>query len=309
MVFWVDIQKNVLTAIVNAQPIFSSFSMLQTIVNLLDDSINRKRQRCDYETAFSHEIIKQWFEGFIEAENWTIVIPKYNSRKCKAVSHWPNKIHSKSVLSWLTKQKCTDAKDLLDGACEPLALYLSVSIHSDIQRETFVDLNYSQRSALQQLENMRPFEATRTIFQHYINPRTRGPHFWNSTFQGSSHADFLFGSEALKLKVTSVIKQDSAILYLPLYIISYLFDNDELTEEDLSRSTEESAQYSCHVVGLVFDRKIRRIIVADPNGPLIPGFNMEFLKIPLIKRSAPSTKLSSFDLEKVNKVGMKRKMN
>lgn len=309
MVFWVDIKKNVLTAIVNAQPIFSSFSMLQTIVNLLDDSINRKRQRCDYETAFSHEIIKQWFEGFIEAENWTIVIPKYNSRKCKAVSHWPNKIHSKSVLSWLTKQKCTDAKDLLDGACEPLALYLSVSIHSDIQRETFVDLNYSQGSALQQLENMRPFEATRTIFQHYINPRTRGPHFWNSTFQGSSHADFLFGSEALKLKVTSVIKQDSAILYLPLYIISYLFDNDELTEEDLSRSTEESAQYSCHVVGLVFDRKIRRIIVADPNGPLIPGFNMEFLKIPLIKRSAPSTKLSSFDLEKVNKVGMKRKMN
>jgi len=29
----------------------------------------------------------------------------------------------------------------------------------------------------------------------------------------------------------------------------------------------------------------------------------------LIKRSAPSTKLSSFDLEKVNIVGMKRKMN
>ena len=39
-------------------------------------SINRKRQRCDYETAFSHELIKQWFEGFIEVENWTIVIPK-----------------------------------------------------------------------------------------------------------------------------------------------------------------------------------------------------------------------------------------
>ena len=94
-----------------------------------------------------------------------------------------------------------------------------------------------------------------------------------------------------------------------MYIVSYLFDNDELTEEDLSRSTEESAQYSCHAVGLVFDRKIRCIIVADPNGPLIPGFNMEFLKYPLIKRSAPSTKLSSFDLEKLNKVGMKRKMN
>ena len=287
----------------------SQFFQLNMLQTLLDGSINRKRQRCDYETVFSHEIIKQWFEGFIEVENWTIVIPKYKSRNCKAVSHWPNKIQSKSVLSWLTKQKCFDGKDLLDGACEPLALYLSVSIHSDIQRETFVDLNYSQCSALQQLENMRPSEAARTIFQHYIHPRTRGPSFWNSTFQGSSHADFLFGSEAMKLKVTSVIKQESAIFYLPLYIISYLFDNDELTEEDLSRSTQESAQYSCHAVGLVFDRKIRRIIVADPNGPLIPGFNMEFLKFPLIKRSAPSTKLSSFDLEKVNIVGMKRKMN
>ena len=106
---------------------FFQLNMLQT---LLDDSINRKRQRCDYETVFSYEIIKQWFEDFIEVENWTIVIPKYKSRNCKAVSHWPNKIQSKSVLSWLTKQKCFDGKDLLDGACEPLARIVSKCLYT-----------------------------------------------------------------------------------------------------------------------------------------------------------------------------------
>ena len=282
--------------------------MMQTIFDLLVDSINRKRKRCDYETVFNHETVKQWFEGFIKVENWTVVIPKYTSSTCRAVSHWPNKKQSKSILRWLEKQNCREGKDLIDGACEPLALYYSVSVHSSIQQEIFVDLNQSQQSALEQLERMRPSDAAKRIFQHYINPQTRGPTFWNSTFQGS-YSDFLFGSEAMKLKVISVIKEDTTIFYLPLYIICYLFDNDELNEEQLSSSTEESAQYSCHAVGLVFDRKTCQIIVADPNGPLIPGFNMEFLKFPLIRRSASSTKLSSFDQQEITKAGIKRKRN
>ncbi len=36
-------------------------------------------------------------------------------------------------------------------------------------------------------------------------------------------------------------------------------------------SKEESAQYSLHAVGLVFDQTNKRIIVADPNGALVPG--------------------------------------
>jgi len=49
---------------------------------------------------------------------------------------------------------------------------------------------------------------------------------------------------------------------------------------------------------LVFDMHRSRLFIADPNGALIPGSNMEFLSIPLKTRNATaSTKVSCFDLE------------
>jgi hypothetical protein len=60
----------------------------------------------------------------------------------------------------------------------------------------------------------------------------------------------------------------------------------------------ETAQYSLHVVGLVFDVPRQRVIIADPNGALIPGSNMEFLSMPLKRRRAKeSTAVSRFDLD------------
>jgi hypothetical protein len=48
----------------------------------------------------------------------------------------------------------------------------------------------------------------------------------------------------------------------------------------------------------VFDKVNKRVIVADPNGYLIPGSNIEFLKIPLQNRKAkPSTCVSRYDLD------------
>jgi hypothetical protein len=53
---------------------------------------------------------------------------------------------------------------------------------------------------------------------------------------------------------------ESSSSCLPLYILNYLFDAVELTPAELLASTEESAQYSLHAVGLVFDRTHKRII-------------------------------------------------
>ena len=97
---------------------------------------------------------------------------------------------------------------------------------------------------------------------------------------------------------------------MPLYVLNYLFDKDELDDADMTNSSLETAQYSCHVVGLIFDRKHRRIVVADPNGALIPGYNMEFLKVPLTESSSlPSTKVSSFDLEVIARRSRKKRKN
>lgn len=62
--------------------------------------------------------------------------------------------------------------------------------------------------------------------------------------------------------------------------------------------TIETAQYSCHVVGLVLDAASSTCYVCDPNGALVPGANMEFLALPFAARGAkPSTAVSQFDLD------------
>ena len=270
---------------------------------LLNEAFKRRRQKCCYETTYSHDIVKEWLESAIAitAEDWKIIVPIFNSTEQSsspsAVLQWPNRTQIKYVRRWLDQQHCSDVEDLLEGACEPLAFYLSIYIQSAIQEGVFEDLNQSLQGALKNLENMKPSKAAKIIFQDFIKPDNRGPAFWGSTLEGS-YMDFLFGTEIMRSKVAAAIHSTSCISIMPLYILNYIFDGDELNEEDLSKSTIETAQYSCHAVGLIFDCLHRRIIVADPNGPLIPGSNMEFIKTPLTKRRAPpSTKQSSFDLE------------
>ena len=286
---------------------------METNLNaLLIDAILRRRQKCIYETTYSYDLVKEWLESAVAmiAEDWKIIVPTLNSTKLgSAVSQWPNKTQMKYVRRWLNQQQCKDVEDLLEGACEPLAFYLSVYVQTALLEGVFLDLNQSINGAFENLNNMKPSKAAEIVFNDYVNPNNRGPGFWSSTFEGS-HTDFLFGNQTMKSKVAAAIQSESCFTIMPLYILNYIFDGDELTDEDLSKSTVETAQYSCHAVGLIFDSSHRRIIVADPNGPLIPGSNMEFIQVPLTQRRAPpSTKLSSFDLEFYDSCGKKRKID
>ena len=83
-----------------------------------------------------------------------------------------------------------------------------------------------------------------------------------------------------------------------MYVLCYLFDTNELTNAELKNIKEESAQYSLHAIGLVINSLYKTVIIADPNGALIGGSNMEFLRMPLTKlQSKPTTTttLSCFD--------------
>jgi hypothetical protein len=139
--------------------------------------------------------------------------------------------------------------------------------------------------------------AAKTVFEKFLDEEITPSVVWGPRIQGS-YGDYLLGSDVMKLKVLSEINESqSNISCIPLYILNYLYDTEELSPADLLLvSSEESAQYSLHAVGLVFDRTHKRIIVADPNGALIPGSNMEFVQIPLLCRSKASTKLSTYDI-------------
>lgn len=283
-----------------------------TLDELLVDAIKRKRQKCYHETTYSNENIKAWLESAIDMNNWKVFVTTYSNKRSfgKAISQWPNKAQRSSVLRWLKSQNCNDAEDLLEGSCEPLALYLSVSVQKAIREREFEEMEEVFNDVSTTLKKMKPLKAAEIVYQHYINPISRGPIFWDSSFQGFSCADFLFGTEAMKFKVKNATQDDSCISIMPLYILNYIYDNDELNDVDLTKSLAETAQYSCHAVGLIFDRKNCRIVVADPNGALIPGYNMEFVSVPLTERRSPSTKVSSFDLEKnALKILKKRKID
>ena len=60
-------------------------------------------------------------------------------------------------------------------------------------------------------------------------------------------------------------------------------DNDELTPSQLQQIGVETALYSVHAAGLVFDPATKTLLIADPNAALIPRGSMEFVSLPIAK--------------------------
>jgi len=284
--------------------------MDSTLEKLLDDALGRKRKQCSHQTVYSHDIIKLWLKSAIEEVNvaWEVVIPVFKSKQenRKALSLWPNKKVLNAVQQWLLRHNCKDPKDFVDGACEPLALYLSTSILSSIVDGSFLNVMHSNEIARTTLKEMKSEEAAKTVFEKFIN-NTSTFKIWDPTNQGA-YEDYLFGNEVMKGKVISALQTASSNFCMPLYVLSYLYDIEELTHAELLASKEESAQYSLHAVGLVFDQTNKRIIVADPNGALVPGSNMEFVQIPLTSRSTCSTSVAQWDLDSIFRSSKRRKL-
>ena len=55
---------------------------------------------------------------------------------------------------------------------------------------------------------------------------------------------------------------------------------NELTPKQMREEHYETACYSIHAVGLVFDIPSRTVSLADPNGAVMKGGGMEFVHIP-----------------------------
>ena len=64
---------------------------------LLNEAFKRRRQKCCYETTYSHDIVKEWLESAIAitAEDWKVIVPIFNSTEQSsspsAVLQWPNR--------------------------------------------------------------------------------------------------------------------------------------------------------------------------------------------------------------------------
>ena len=98
----------------------------------------------------------------------------------------------------------------------------------------------------------------------------------------------------------SSLLQAALIAAVPLYVMNYIWDGDALDESQLMETCYETALYSLHVVGVVFDSNTQTVYIVDPNGPLMKGGSMEFFSLPIRKLPdgvVPSVKYSPSDRE------------
>jgi len=288
----------------------------------LSQALDGKRRRCEHVTSYDHE---QIFRRLVEilGDGWKVYGPSI-LRDDDVLSDWPAD-QSDYVIRWLREQGCAHPEDLVDGHCEPLAVALSVMVKrilsstnleaSDVPDQAHVQL----RSELSKDPDTAPARIFRNFERGFLPGDHGGPPrpswnigVWGERFRNTDIASYLFGGSSMTYLIQTYrneLMAQKAIGMMPLYILNYIYSAEELRDEDLfddegkpffaTRGTDvaEIAEYSVHVVGLVIDPVQQVCVVADPNGGLLPGGNMEFLSMPLRCRRKPSTSVSQYDID------------
>ena len=273
---------------------------MKSLDKVLKDALARKPSRLSFETTYDHQNMSNWLKKILP--DWTIVIP---NSSCSALSDWPTEgIIRNGVKEWLEEMNHPNPDDLIDGSCDPLAYYLSSSI-SEVLISSKIDLNTTEqqnkfvssvyKKVKHGLAQLEPCVAAQSLFGEYIKQESPSPQFWPE-ISDDTFNHFLLGHHLAKNRIQEVVASGDSIKIIPLYVLCYIFDENELSNSVLKDVKEETAQYSLHAVGLVINSSIKTIIVADPNGGLKGGSNMEFLSMPLTKlKSKATTKVSRYD--------------
>jgi hypothetical protein len=185
--------------------------------------------------------------------DWTIIIP---GASCStfALSDWPAiGITRNKVKRWLEEKNHHKPDDLIDGACEPLAYYLSSSISnlnlsSPLEVAEEPESRYLSPNIYKQtkdiLDQLEPRLAAEVIFGNYIKQETQSPQFWHETF-GRSYKNFLFGHPFAKKRLLEIVASgNSTKVIIPFYVLCYLFNTNELTNFALKNTTVQVQEHN-----------------------------------------------------------------
>ncbi len=117
------------------------------------------------------------------------------------------------------------------------------------------------------LDQLEPRLAAEVIFGNYIKQETQSPQFWHEEFR-NLYKNFLSEHPCAEKRLLEIVASGNSTKVIPLYVLCYLLNTNELTSFALKNTKEETAQYSLHVVGLVINPLNKTITIADPNGAL-----------------------------------------
>ena len=307
-----------------AQEIFSMTGMRATDGGFI-------RSRCTVETEFSNNNLVQYIEEAVPG--WKVVAPP---QSVSAPSQFPKMDSAYSRKTALTslcqfsKWPMSTCKDLISGHCETCGYIVTEAVIKAIQNgdSPVLDVAYSKLAKV--LQNTSIKKSIEIMFGPQVrgsqSPMSRLFSMWLPLFNqaenlmkellvDNSDAKFLKALTAGLPGVPQLLNQiatvcsgatDSSSLLaaplaaVPLYVMNYIWDGDALDESQLLETCYETALYSLHVVGVVFDSNTQTVYIVDPNGPLIKGGSMEFLSIPISKLPngvVPSVNYSRSDRE------------
>jgi hypothetical protein len=86
-------------------------------------------------------------------------------------------------------------------------------------------------------EQLEPRLATELIFGNYIKQEIQSPQFCHESF-GNSYKNLFFGHPLAIKRLKAIVASGDNTKIFPLYMLCYLFDNNELTNAELKNIKE-----------------------------------------------------------------------
>jgi hypothetical protein len=299
-------------------------------------AMSRRRARCEFETTYSHASLANWLRACALPEGWSVVEPRVTSVSAplaEVVSAFPigsgrNKRPTAAQLAQLATflaVPVAEAKDILAGHCETVAFLLAARTADAVRQGSRAPATDAMAALVTELRTISwgaqvalVFDAEHRARASSIPNRTAA--VWaplidgtfantlsDTSIEPTGSRAWCAGCPGASERVRAVAAYSAAraaagqdpVHVCPLFVLNYIFDRDELDQADMRVRDIETAQYSVHVVGLVMHGAERVVHIADPNGALLPGGNIEFLHVPFTLRvhSRGTTSVSQFDID------------
>ena len=91
-----------------------------------------------------------------------------NEESSSALANWPPNNIRDGVKHWLEEQNVFNANDILDGACEPLARYLSYQMKMEVKHAKFNSISKTSHTLKSKLELLDPRERVPSCYLENI---------------------------------------------------------------------------------------------------------------------------------------------
>jgi hypothetical protein len=301
-----------------------------------------QRRRCCHETTYTHGDIVNTVRGALPGDGWSVIPPSNSGsdgfRPCNyPEAPLPHAARALGIFLGADRALNLRCADMITGNCETVASALGARLLAEFHRhdrndnpvETLnsayatlemelltedtltnhIDILFAPaKAAIIAAERSHSSEPATSLWANCGSsapaPLRWKPFLWADAPTSTSFVNYhcLGVGSGLKEGLENCDCRLQPFI-LPVYVLAYIWDGCELTDEDLLCGDHETAVYSLHCIALVVDPVKKEAYIADPNGSLIPGGNIEFLRLPLRPlglHHCPTTSLSQYDREQSN---------